>query len=163
MIRDATETDADRIVEIYNYYVSDTIITFELDEVQAPAMRTRMREVTEADLPWIVIEVEGVVQGYAYASPFSERAAYRHSVTTSVYLAHTARGRGLGIALYASLLERLRAGSSHLAVARISLPNDHSVSIHERFGFTHVGTLTEVGRKFDQWIDVGYWQLPLTP
>ncbi len=161
VIRDATPDDSARLAEIYRFYVTDTIVTFEIDDVPCEVMGSRVLRVQEAGKPWIVLEVNGVIQGFAYAAAFRERTAYRHSVETSVYIAHDALGHGYGSAIYGAMLERLRDTDVRVAVALIALPNDASVAVHEKLGFRHVGTLTEVGRKFDRWLDVGYWQLTL--
>src|SRR5690606_26115362 len=109
------------------------------------------------------------ILGFAYASPFQERVAYRHSLETTVYLRDGANGRGIGTALYGGLLERLRLLTEsdsahapvHRAYARIALPNPASVALHERFGYRQAATLNEVGFKLDRWIDVGFWELAL--
>lgn len=160
-VRDATLDDAPRLAEIYDHYVRETIITFEIDPVPTEVMGARVARVQEAGMPWLVVEADAVVQGFAYAAPFRDRAAYAHTVETTVYLAHDAVRAGYGGGVYRALLERLNGTGLHAAVSVIALPNEASVALHERLGFTHAGTLTEVGRKFDRWIDVGYWQLDL--
>ena len=161
--------DAERIAEIYNRYVLGDIATFELDEVGEAVMANRIAAVQSAGLPWIVAtDVLGVI-GYAYASPFHERAAYSHTLSTSVYLDAASRGRGVGSALYRELLRRVALidepphAPVHTLIAGIALPNDASVGLHESLGFRRVGTLEQAGRKFEQWIDVGYWQKDLGP
>jgi phosphinothricin acetyltransferase len=161
MIRDATAADAAAIADLYEYYVRETVITFELDPVPAGEIARRIGAVQEASLPWLVTVEDGEVVGFAYAAPYRPRAAYLHSVEVSIYLRQGALGRGVGGELYRELLARVRELPVHLALSLIALPNDASVALHERLGFTFVGTFTEVGRKFDQWIDVGHWQLPM--
>jgi len=161
MIRNATAADAAAIASLYEYYIRETVITFELDPVSAHDIARRIATVAEAGLPWLVTEEDGEVVGFAYAAPYRPRAAYLHSVEVSIYLRHGFHGRGVGGALFRELIERLRELPVHLALSLIALPNDASVALHEREGFTFVGTFTEVGRKFDRWIDVGHWQLPL--
>lgn len=156
-IRPATPLDAEQIAAIYNYYVANTIITFEEEPVAPSDIAARITRVT-AKHPWIVDEVRGRVVGYAYADLWHSRCAYRLSVETTVYVVSTELGRGVGTALYEALLARLHALGVHCAIGAIALPNDASVALHERFGFTKVGHIKDVGRKFDQWIDVGYWQ-----
>lgn len=162
MIRNATVDDADAIADLFNYYVRETVITFELDPVPAAEVARRIGAVQDAGLPWLVTEEAGEVLGFAYAAPYNPRAAYLHSVEVTIYLRHSAQGRGLGGSLYRELLARLRQLSVHRALSLIALPNDVSVAVHERLGFTHAGTLNEVGRKFDRWVDVGHWQLRLS-
>ncbi len=170
VLRDATPDDGAAIAAIYNPYVRDTVITFETHEVPAEQMGARVAKVLTAGLPWLVAEDpdEGTMLGFAYAGPFQERDAYRHALELTVYLAPDARGRGLGTMLYEALISRVRdlpASSKHAPAhglySRIALPNDASAALHERFGFTQVGTFGEVGLKLDRWIDVGIWQLIL--
>jgi phosphinothricin acetyltransferase len=98
------------------------------------------------------------VVGVAYAGPWNERAAYRWTVESTVYVEPSAHRRGVGDALYTELLDRLRRQGFHSAVAVIALPNDPSVGLHERHGFVRVGQLVEAGYKWDAWHDVGLWQ-----
>ncbi len=168
MIRDANPArDAGRIAQIYDHYVIDDTATFETERVSADEMWARIERVQDRGLPWIVAEQDGHVVGYAYAGPFRDRAAYRHTLESTVYLDAGARRAGLGTALYVELLTRLRdlSGSDHAPVHSvmgvIALPHPASVALHERLGFRHVGTVADAGFKFDRWIDVGYWQLML--
>jgi phosphinothricin acetyltransferase len=160
MIRPATTDDVEQITTLYNHYVENTVITFEEDRLSATEMATRIAGVTETDL-WLVSEQQGSITGYAYATPFDSRPAYRHAVETTVYLAPEHVGQGVGSKLYRALLDQLRVREFHCAIGRIALPNDASVALHEKFGFVKVAQLKDVGRKFDQWIDVGYWELLL--
>lgn len=112
--------------------------------------------------PWLAADVDGAFAGYAKASPWREREAYARTAETAVYVEPAFHRRGVGRALYHELLASLRAQGFHTAVAGIALPNDPSVALHESCGFTHVGTFREVGRKFDHWWDVGFWQVALT-
>jgi L-amino acid N-acyltransferase YncA len=161
LLRDATPDDADAIVAIYNHFVNNTTISFEEAPVAAADMRQRIADVMDAGLPWLVAEVDGRVAGYAYATKWRARAAYRFAVESSVYLALDSAGKGLGAALYARLLARLREGGAHVVIGGIALPNAASVALHEKMGYAKVAHFAEVGRKFDRWIDVGYWQLTL--
>ena len=161
--------DAERIAEIYNHYVAHDIATFEVEEIGGAVMANRIAAVQAADLPWIVATDALGVVGYAYASPFQVRAAYRHTLTASVYLDRAEHGHGLGRSLYAELLQRVQRVSDgphapvHSVVGVIALPNDASVALHESLGFAHTGTLADAGSKFDRWIDVGYWQRLFVP
>ncbi|WP_062389150.1 GNAT family N-acetyltransferase [Demequina iriomotensis] len=168
MIRDAVAaTDAARIAEIYEHYVLHDTATFETEPVEADEMWGRIDGIQKRGLPYLVAEADGRVVGYAYAGPYRDRAAYRHTLESTVYLDADARRSGLGTALYGALLDRLRTleGSVHAPVHSVmgvvALPHPGSVALHERLGFRHVGTLTEAGYKFDRWIDVGLWQLTL--
>ena len=160
MIRNATIEDAGALCDIYNHYVLNTTITFEEKPVSLDEMRGRIAEVT-ASLPWYVWEEDGNVIGYAYASRWKSRSAYRFSVESSVYLHADCTGKGIGGQLYESLLSGLRSRSIHGVIAGISLPNEGSVALHERMGFVKVAHFREVGWKFGQWLDVGYWELLL--
>ncbi len=158
MIRSATARDADAIAGIYNHYVVNTPVTFETEPVGVVEMAQRIEEILAASLPWLVIEENGTVVGYAYAGKWKGRCAYRHSVETTVYLDAESTGRGHGGALYEALLGQLRALGLHVAIGGIALPNPASVALHEKFGFEPVARFREVGFKFGQWVDVGYWQ-----
>ena len=159
-IRDAVPSDAEAICAIYNHHVRETIVTFEETDVTADEMRARILGIT-AIYPWLVVESGGKLIGYAYGAKFHERAGYRPSVVTTIYVAEGSHRRGVGTTLYLALLERLREHEFHAAIGVIALPNDASIAVHEKCGFTKVGHLLEVGMKFGRWIDVGYWQLLL--
>lgn len=160
-IRDASVEDAESVAAIYNPFVLNTSISFEEAAVSDAEMAQRIMDVQAAGLPWLVAEHDGVIAGYAYASKWRARHAYRFSVESSVYLAPANAGKGLGTALYRVLLERLRGGGYHLAISGIALPNPASVALHEKLGFDKVAQFREVGFKFGSWSDVGYWQLNL--
>ncbi|MCW3482205.1 GNAT family N-acetyltransferase [Neisseriaceae bacterium JH1-16] len=160
-IRSVHADDAAAIAAIYAHYVAHTTISFEETAPDAAEMTQRLAATAAHGLPWLVLEEGGRVLGYAYAGVWKGRSAYRHTVEASVYLDPTAGGRGLGSRLYQTLFEQLRAQGMHSVISSIALPNPASVALHERFGFTQVGRFREVGRKFGQWHDVGYWQLLL--
>ncbi len=158
MIRHAIAADAGPIAEIYNHYIRETVITFEETPIAESEMARRITEVG-ARHPWLVAEQDGAVVGWAYAAPWKARASYRFSVETTVYIAPTQQRRGVGTALYAPLIAELKVLGMHSAIGGIALPNAGSVALHEKFGFTKVAHFKEVGRKFDRWVDVAYWQL----
>lgn len=158
MIRNVEIRDASALARIYNPYVQDSTITFEEQVVADEPMAERVREVLDSGLPWLVDEDDGIVRGFAYASRWKGRCAYRYSVETTVYLDRSAIGQGLGRRLYAELIERLRAKKLHVAIGGIALPNPASVALHERLGFRKVAHFAEVGFKFGRWVDVGYWE-----
>ena len=160
-IRPAFSGDAEAICAIYNHYVGNTTISFEEAPVPAGEMAQRIAEVSAADLPWLVLCEGDTLLGYAYATKWRVRQAYRFSVETSVYLDRHQTGKGAGRLLYEALLAELRRRELHLAIAGIAQPNEASVRLHERLGFRKVAHFGEVGRKFGNWIDVGYWQLQL--
>jgi len=160
MLRPCTTSDAGQICDIYNHYVQQTVVTFEEVPVTAKEMGQRIDGVT-ARLPWIGWEEGGQIVGYACATPWKARAAYRNAVEASIYLAHHATGRGLGTLLYRALITDLRDRNLHCVIGGAALPNPASVALHEALGFTKVGEFREVGFKFGRWIDVAYWELIL--
>jgi phosphinothricin acetyltransferase len=162
-IRPAIAADAERFASIYAPYVRDTCISFETDAPDAGAMAARLADTQASGLPWLVLEAAGRVAGYAYASKWKGRCAYRYSVETTVYLDAAERGRGFGRALYARLLEGLVRDGFRTAIGGIALPNDASIGLHEALGFTKVAHFAEVGFKQARWVDVGYWQRHLSP
>jgi phosphinothricin acetyltransferase len=161
LLRPAGAADAASICAIYNHYVTTTTISFEEEAVGEAEMAGRIADVGAARLPWLVIEVDGQVAGYAYATKWRARPAYRYSVESTVYLHRDWTGHGLGRRLYAALLDELRARGLHLVIGGIALPNEASVALHESMGFRKIAQFSEVGLKFGRWIDVGYWELLL--
>lgn len=159
MMRAATSRDVEAIAAIYNFYVANTTVTFEETELPAAEIAARIEAVNNAGYPWLVFERDGAVLGYAYAGRFATRSAYRLTAEGTVYVAPDARGAGIGTELYKELIERLRAQGAHCVLGIIALPNEPSVRLHERLGFVKVADLKEIGRKFERWVDVGYWQL----
>jgi phosphinothricin acetyltransferase len=159
-IRDARSSDVVRICEIYNHYVMSAVATFEEDPVSAAEMEERLRNV-QRQFWWLVYEVDGRVVGYAYASAWKTRAAYRYSVESSVYIDPAFHGRGIGKALYERLLANLRTAGMHTVIGGVAGDNEGSIQLHRSMGFAEVARLREVGFKFGQWIDVTYFQLQL--
>jgi len=161
MVRSASVMDAEAIARIYNYYIHDTVITFEEESVSAQVMATRVAEVQGLSLPWLVAEVDNALVGYAYATKWKVRSAYRYSVETTVYLEHGCEGHGIGTILYSKLLSILRETGIHVAIGGAALPNGASAALHEKLGFENVATFRQVGFKHGKWVDVAYWQLVL--
>lgn len=157
-IRIAEKQDAGQILDIYAPYVQNTSISFETTVPTKAEMEKRIENVL-AYYPWIVIEEDGSILGYAYASRYHERDAYRWSVDVSIYLRQDCRGKGIGKALYSALIPILKLQGFYNAYAVICLPNEASVGIHEYFGFRKVAHFSNVGYKLDQWRDVGWWEL----
>lgn len=157
MIRDCVIDDAVRIAEIYNYFIANTVISFEEEDVTAEVMAQRMTDVTQK-YPWLVYEDQGEIVGYAYASPWKTRAAYRHSVEGSIYLDIQRVGKGIGTQLCEALIQRLKEMSVHCLIGGVALPNPASVGLLEKMGFEKVAHFKEVGRKQGKWVDVAYWQ-----
>ena len=158
-IRYANECDAASLARIYNHYIASTYITFETDPLSAKDMADRVSETQNASLPWLVAEESGEIAGYAYASKWKGRCAYRFSVETTVYLDSSRTGRGIGFQLYTELIAAIRTLSMHAVIGGIALPNEQSIALHERLGFKKVAHFEQVGYKQDRWVDVGYWQL----
>jgi phosphinothricin acetyltransferase len=162
-LRAATADDAAAIAALYAPYVEGSIISFETEAPDAGAMRGRIE--AGGDLyPWLaaVDDADGLV-GYAYASAFRPRPAYRYTVETTVYVRQGLHGRGIGRFLYAPLLAILEAQGFTQAFGAITLPNPASAALHERLGFVRAGTYRQVGWKQDGWWDVGLWQRSLAP
>lgn len=158
-IRLAVPGDAVHVADIYNVYVADTCITFETEPVTATEMAARIRETADAGLPWLVAIDQDSLVGYAYASKWKGRCAYRYSVESTVYLSPSSMGQRIGRSLYQALLDQLRSQGIHTVIGGIALPNERSIALHERLGFRQVARFGQVGFKQDRWIDVGYWQL----
>jgi L-amino acid N-acyltransferase YncA len=161
MIRAATADDAGAVAAIYNHYIATTTISFEEQPVAATEMAGRIANVG-ATLPWLVCEQDGVVMGYAYATPWRVRSAYRFSVESSVYVSPEHGRMGIGSRLYRALLDELRTRGLHMVIGGIAQPNEASVALHESMGFEKVAHFKEVGMKFGRWVDVGYWELRLS-
>ena len=160
MIRPVRLEDAEQIAEIYNYYILNTIVTFEEVVIDGQEMLTRIKAVIQHH-PWLVYEKNGIILGYAYATLWNKRSAYKRSAECTIYLKHDAIGGGIGSKLYGALFECLVEMNFHVIIGGISLPNPASQAIHEKFGFQKVAHFKEVGKKFGKWIDVGYWELVL--
>jgi len=160
VIRTAMAGDIPAICDIYNFYVRNTIVTFEEAPVSTDEMHARVRMIGE-NFPWLVYEEENQILGYAYANKWKERSAYRYSAESTVYLHPEKTGKGIGTRLYSHLMGVLKEKSFHAVFGGIALPNEGSCALHEKLGFKKVAHLKEVGYKFDRWIDVGYWQLLL--
>lgn len=160
MIREVRPEDAMAISNIYNEYIINSTATFEETPVSRESMERRIESIT-AEYPWLVFERDGAITGYTYARKWRERASYRKTVETGTYLDAHFIGQGIGTELKKALLAELRSGGFHVVISGIALPNPASIALCEKFGFTKVAHFKEVGRKFDRWIDVGYWQLIL--
>jgi L-amino acid N-acyltransferase YncA len=161
VIRQAVSADAEGIARIYNHYIRETIVTFEEEPVATSEMAKRLADTAADLLPWLVAEQGGAIVGYARASKWKPRSAYRFAVETTIYLAPDCLGTGAGTRLYQFLLGELKNLKLHTAIGGIALPNAGSVALHEKLGFRKVAHFAEVGFKFGKWIDVAYWQIPL--
>jgi L-amino acid N-acyltransferase YncA len=158
LLRLAKEEDAQEILDIYSFYITNTVVSFETEVPAREEMRERIRS-SLAAYCWLVWEEDGKVGGYAYASRHHKRAAYRWAVDVSIYVGEKWQGKGVGKALYSALFLILRRQGYYNAYACICLPNAGSVGIHEYFGFKKIAHFTKVGYKFGAWWDTGWWEL----
>lgn len=162
-IRLAADADFAVIAAITNHYIRTTAIHFGTEDVTTDELLASWRE-GQSNHPWLVTTTaHGSVVGYAKAGVWRTRAAYRWIAETGIYIAPDHCGHGLGGPLYRRLLAVMRAQGFHAAIGGIALPNDASVRLHERLGFTHAGTVPQAGHKFGRWHDVGFWHLLLHP
>ena len=160
-VRDATLFDAEAICAIYGFYVQTTSHNFEYEPPDVAEIRRRMQGVFDARLPYLVAEISHQVVGFAYASQFRPRPAYRFAVESSVYIDKDSRGRGIGHELLVALMARCREAGATQIIGGIG--GDHPVSIAfcGAHGFEVVGVMKKVGFKFDQWLDLTLMQRAL--
>lgn len=161
-MRLAAPADAAAILDIYAPFIRETAITFEL-EVPPPADFGARVERIATKYPYIVAESDGSVMGFAYASEQHERAAYQWNAALSVYVAPSAAGRGLGQALYGALIELLQLQGYRTFYGLITLPNEASMRLHAKMGFTQLCTLRNTGYKFGRWHDVAWVEKAIGP
>ncbi|MFF5371301.1 GNAT family N-acetyltransferase [Streptomyces sp. NPDC013187] len=163
-VRPGVEGDLEALTALYNHYVGETAITFDTAIFTPEERRPWLLSHPEDGPHRLMVATEPDTQevlGYATSSPFQMRPAYATSVETSVYVAPGAGRRGVGTLLYTALFEALSGEDVHRAYAGIVPPNEASARLHERFGFRHVGTYREVGRKFGRYLDVAWYEKPL--
>lgn len=154
-IRPARPEDLAPLTALYNYYIEQTPITFDLEPYTPEGRRPWFDQFAETGRHRLLVATQGdALLGYAGCHGFRSKAAYDPSIETTIYLAHDAVGKGLGVRLYEALFEALEGEDVHRAYAGVTLPNDASLALHERFGFEEVGCFREVGRKFDRYWDV---------
>jgi phosphinothricin acetyltransferase len=158
-VRLATEDDLAQACEIVNHFVANTFFNFRTEPQDVDEWRNDWKRLHKR-FPWLVATDDRLV-GVAYAAPWNERAAYQWTAEATVYVDPSSQRRGVGDALYTELLGRLRRQGFHSVIAVIALPNDPSVRLHERHGFTPVGRLVDAGYKMNAWHDVGFWQCSL--
>lgn len=161
-IRLAEACDADAIAAIYAPYCLETPVSFEEAAPTPDEMAARVARLTR-QYPWLVLERDGGLLGYAYGGVHRERAAYRWSVEVTVYIARGAQRQGAGRALYTALFDLLAAQGYYRAFGGITLPNPGSVGLHEAMGFRPVGVYHAIGHKFGRWHDVGWYERELRP
>ncbi len=157
-IRKAVLPDSKEICDIYNYYINNTIVTFEKQSISVNEMNNRVSSVKQQH-PWLVCELNKKVIDYAYANAWRTREAYKNTVESAVYIHPEFISKGVDTLLYRELINQLQKTNIHAIIGGISLPNKASIALHEKFGFEKVAHFKEVGFKFNKWIDVGYWEL----
>lgn len=164
-IRDATEDDLGRVAALYGREVLNGTATFELEPPTRDEMARRFAAVRRLNLPWLIAELDGAFAGYAYASPFRPRPAYRYGVEGSIYVEESARGHGVGRALLEALIGRVRVMGLRHVIGAISDSDTSaaSIALHRALGFRDAGVYRQVGWKFDRWLDVTLMQLDLAP
>jgi phosphinothricin acetyltransferase len=162
IIRIANPADAAGVLAIYAPYCDSSTVSFEIAAPTIEQMRQRIEQIVAQD-PWLVCEIDGHLAGYVYASQHRPRAAFRWSVDVAVYVDAAHHRRGIARALYSSLFAVLREQNYVKAYAGITLPNPHSVGLHETMGFRPVSVYPSAGYKLGRWLDMGWWQLSLRP
>ncbi|MBD7912964.1 MULTISPECIES: GNAT family N-acetyltransferase [Clostridium] len=160
MIRNVKIEDSKDIAKINNYYILNTCITFDMEKIELNDMKEKIKKHINRD-PWIVYEENNRVIGYAYVSEWRSKAAFDLTKEVTIYLDINEKGKGVGTKLMEELLKRCREAGIHTLVSVITMPNDVSVSLHEKFGFKNVAYYKEVGYKQEKWLDVGSWHLLL--
>jgi L-amino acid N-acyltransferase YncA len=162
MIRPAVASDMDAITLIYAHHVNHGTGSFETEAPDRTEMTRRWSEVEARGLPWLVADDDGDVGGYAYASPYRARPAYRHTVEDSIYVRADRLGTGLGKLLMPALITAAQACGMRQMIAVIGdSANQSSISLHRRFGFDDAGLLRDVGFKFGRWLDTVFMQRSL--
>ncbi|APY09974.1 phosphinothricin acetyltransferase [Seonamhaeicola sp. S2-3] len=158
MVRSFKTEDTQQLLDIYNYYVVNSVATFDTEPVAFEVYSEKLHRINKA-YPLIVFEEDNTILGFAYGSKFRPKPAYNGTVEATVYVKHTAHGKQIGTILYTKLLSLLKQQNFHSVMGVLTIPNDASVKLHEKFGFKQVAELKEVGFKFGKWQNVGFWQL----
>ncbi|MEX1079300.1 MAG: N-acetyltransferase family protein [Homoserinimonas sp.] len=153
-LREVTDRDLPQVLAIYNHYVATSTVTFDEQPLVPEALQAKADHIRELGLPFIVVErMPGEVVGFAYVAPWRPKAAYRHTVECSLYLAPGATGKGLGREMMAGLLGRSKEAGIREVIAVIADQGaEASVALHQRFGFREIGHLSRVGYKFERWL-----------
>ncbi len=154
VIRDARQEDMPVLTRIYNKYVTETTVSFEMEPLTVEEMDRRRQSIVQLHYPYFVAEQGGEIVGYACAHPWKERAAYCHTLETTVYVADEHRHQGIGSILVERLIRDCRQTDARALIACITAENAPSLHLHERMGFQRVSLFREVGRKFGRWLDV---------
>lgn len=163
VIRSAIQADLTAVEDIYNYYIKNSVVTFDLDTMDLQAWRDKFNYLQEQGMPFIVAQSpSGQVLGFAYVAPWRQKAAYKKTVENSIYLRPAATGKRIGTKLLTELLERCKAAGIKEVVAVMSDKGaEPSIALHEQFGFKRQGHLAKVGFKFGRWLGVVLMQKSL--
>lgn len=159
-IRDVKITDAKAIADIYNYYIAHTTVTYETELVPTKEMAHRIQEISSHH-PYFVYEEDGNVIAYCYAHPWRTRAAYLHTLETTIYLDHSVKHHGIGTLMVNHLIELCKAQGYHALIACATDENQESKVFHEHLGFKQVAHYEQVGWKFDRWLGINSFELIL--
>jgi phosphinothricin acetyltransferase len=160
--RPGREDDLEQLNGIYNHYIRETAITFDIEEISMDERREWFSHYGHTGRHRLFVAVaDGRILGFATSSPWRPKRAYETSVETTIYVLHGSGGRGVGTGLYTALFDSLAGEDVHRAYAGITQPNEASVALHERFGFSRVAYFTEQGRKFGRYWDVAWYERPL--
>ena len=159
-IRKVTLEDAEAIQEIYNYYILNSIVTFDEEVKTLDEIKYKITDTIEK-YPWFILEENGELIAFTYANQWKDKSAYDQSVEGTIYIKNKNEGKGIGTTLYTYLINNLKSNGYHSILGVISLPNDSSVILHEKLKFEKVAHFKEIGKKFNRQIDVGCWQLIL--
>jgi len=162
MFRSVRIEDAPRIAEIFNYYIENTAVTFDETPVSATDMQHRIEKVLSRGYPFVVYEENGRVVGYACYSEWRPHSAYRITAETTVYIDAEHTGRGLGSGFYEILINKAKEQNIHSLVGVLSIPNEASQRLQQKFGFRLAGSFPETGQKFGKLIDVEMWILKIS-
>ena len=160
-IRDATPADAAAVAAIYGHHVVHGTASYDLAPPEAAEISAKIERIAAAGWPFLVAELDGAVAGYAYATQFRDREAYRFTAEDSIYVHPERMRRGVGMALLQALIERCAAYGFRTVIAVIGGAEPSSIALHASFGFREVGRLAAVGWKHGRWLDSVYMQLEL--
>ena len=160
-IRNVRFEDLNQLCNIYNHFVVNTTITFDTSIKTYEEFAEEMNEIIK-EYPFLLVEQNDQILGYAFVSKWKSRRAYNYTVESSIYLDPGSHQKGIGSILYNELITEIKKSKIHSVIAGITLPNDISIRLHEKLGFTKIAQFKEVGYKFEKWLDVGYWELILS-
>lgn len=158
MVRPFHIKDTQALLDIYNYYVLNTTVTFDIEALSFKIFKDKLIHIN-SEYPCIVYEENNKILGYAYGSRFRPKPAYNYVAESTVYVRHDVHGKQIGTKLYAELLRLLKKTDLHTVLGVLTIPNEASIKLHEKLGFKKVAHLKEVGLKFGEWQHVGIWQL----